>query len=549
MIIVLTAFGSCSKSGSEDNPPQVVVKQLTIKRWSVNGIANQDKYSDVGINPSIGYEFSTPIDKESAIGAITMKTPAGSMVPLKLTFLPGDTIVNISPGIPVEYLSLYDLMVSRDLKSTAGSKLQTPRIVKLLTSIDSSDKFPRVTDDELLTIIQRQTFNYFWGFAHPASGLARERDNSGDLVTTGGTGFGIMALIVGVERNFITRQQGLERVKKISDFLAMQADKFHGAFPHWLNGATGKVIPFSEKDNGADLVETSFLLQGLLSARQYFNRADASEVELRDSITNIYNAVEWSAFVPAGSTELFWHLSPSSEFVMNMPIKGWNEALITYVLAASSPTFAISKSVYENGWASNGAIKNGNSYYDVTLPLGPSQGGPLFFSHYSFLGLDPKGLTDEYADYEQQVKAHSRIHYKYALENPRKFFGYGPEVWGLTASDDNQVGYMAHSPTNDNSVVSPTAAVSSLPFTPEESMAAIRFYYFILGDRLFGQYGFMDAFSLENAWFSNSYLAIDQGPMIIMIENFRSRLLWNLFMSNPEVKSGLKKLGFSGPNI
>jgi hypothetical protein len=394
-----------------------------------------------------------------------------------------------------------------------------------------------------------QTFNYFWEFAHPASGLARERDNSGDLVTTGGTGFGIMALIVGVERNFITRLEGLERIKKISDFLTTKADKFHGAFPHWLNGATGKVIPFSEKDNGADLVETSFLLQGLLSARQYFNRADAGEVELRDSITSIYNAVEWSAFVPAGSNELFWHLSPSSEFVMNMPIKGWNEALITYVLAASSPTFAISKSVYENGWASNGAIKNGNSYYDVTLPLGPSQGGPLFFSHYSFLGLDPNGLTDQYADYEQQVKAHSTIHYKYALENPRNFFGYGPEVWGLTASDDNQVGYMAHSPTNDNSVVSPTAAVSSLPFTPEESMAAIRFYYFILGDRLFGQYGFMDAFSLENAWFSNSYLAIDQGPMIVMIENFRSGLLWNLFMSNPEVKSGLKKLGFSGPNI
>ncbi|HSB93783.1 MAG TPA: glucoamylase family protein, partial [Flavitalea sp.] len=533
VIVVATGFCGCSKSGSS-NEPVPVPKQLTVKHWAVGSIANQEKYQDVPVNSSIRYEFSTPLDKESATAGISLKSASGSSIPLAFTFLDGDSVLDISPSLPLDNLSLYDVELSTELKSKAGSRLQVPASISLLTSIDSSDKFPRVSDEELLTIIQRQTFNFFWDFGHAASGMARERDNSGDLVTTGGTGFGVMAMLVGIHRNFITRQEGVERVKKITDFLTSKADRFHGAFPHWLSGATGKVISFSENDNGADLVETSLLLQGLLTARQFFNGTDPVETALRNSITTIYNSVEWTAFVPAGSNELFWHLSPTSEFIMNMPVRGWNEALICYVLAASSPTYPISKAVYENGWASNGAIKNGNSYYDVTLPLGPSQGGPLFFSHYSFLGLDPTGLTDQYADYLQQVKAHSTIHYKYAQANPGRFFGYGPSVWGLTASDDNELAYLAHSPSNDDGVVAPTAAVSSIPFTPVQSMAAIRFYYYTLGDRLFGQYGFMDAFSLEDSWFSNSYLAIDQGPMIIMIENFRSGLLWDLFMSNPE---------------
>jgi hypothetical protein len=231
-----------------------------------------------------------------------------------------------------------------------------------------------------------------------------------------------------------------------------------------------------------------------------------------------------------------------------MQINGWNEALITYVLAASSTTHAIPKSVYDNGWAQNGAMKNGNSYFNIQLPLGPAYGGPLFFAHYSFLGINPTGLTDQYANYQTQNTNHALINFNYCKANPKGYYGYSDNCWGLTASDING-GYTASSPTNDVGVIAPTAAISSLPYTPTQSMQALRFFYYKLGDKIWGQYGFTDAFSLNDAWFADSYLAIDQGPIIVMIENYRSGLLWNLFMSCPEVKTGMKNLGFQGPNL
>ena len=192
-------------------------------------------------------------------------------------------------------------------------------------------------------------------------------------------------------------------------------------------------------------------------------------------------------------------------------------------------------------------MKNGNTYFGVKLPLGPNLGGPLFFAHYSFLGINPTNLTDAYAHYFEQNKAHTLINYKYCVNNQGSFNGYSSSVWGLTASDDNMQGYMAHSPSSDNGVISPTAAISSMSYTPDESMAALKFYYYKLGDKLFREYGFIDAFNLSDAWFSNSFLAIDQGPQIIMFENYRTGLLWNLFMSSPEIKTGMNKLGFQSP--
>lgn len=231
-----------------------------------------------------------------------------------------------------------------------------------------------------------------------------------------------------------------------------------------------------------------------------------------------------------------------------MPITGWNEALIVYVLAASSNTNAIPKIVYDNGWAQNGTMKNGNVYSGIQLPLGPAYGGPLFFAHYSFLGINPHDLTDVYANYWTQDTAHSKINYKYCAQNPNNFYGYSNACWGLTASDE-QNGYAAHSPTNDNGTISPTAAISSLPFTPAESMNALKFFYYTLGDKIWSNYGFIDAFNLQNLWFADSFLAIDQGPEIVMIENYRTGLLWNLFMSCPEIKSGMKNMGFSSPHL
>jgi hypothetical protein len=400
----------------------------------------------------------------------------------------------------------------------------------------------------LLDLIQQQTFRYFWDFGHPVSGMARERNTSGETVTTGGTGFGIMAIPVAINRNFITRTEGVSRVQKIVSFLKNTAPNFHGAFSHWMNGTTGAAVPFAPNDDGADLVETSFMMMGLLTARQYFSSADAAETTLRSDINSLWNAVEWDWFRQGGKNVLYWNWSPNSGWAVNVPVQGWNECLITYVLAASSTTHGITKAVYDSGYTRNGAMKNNNSYYNYTLPLGEPYGGPLFFEHYSFLGIDPNGLTDGYANYQTQTLNHTKINYEYCKANPKQYFGYSDSCWGLTASDIEN-GYSASSPTNDISVIAPTAAISSFPYTPTESMQALKFYYYVLGDKLWGEYGFKDAFSLQDIWFADSYLAIDEGPIIGMIENYRTGLLWNLFTSCPEIKSGMTNLGFNAPYL
>ncbi|HSC40101.1 MAG TPA: glucoamylase family protein, partial [Chitinophagaceae bacterium] len=464
------------------------------------------------------------------------------------TFDNHDSAVLVKPSGMLQPVTQYTVQVSTALQSQQKGSLQSAVTVTLVTGIDSTDKFPRVSDSVLLTMVQQQTFKYFWDFGHPVSGMARERNSSGDIVTTGGTGFGIMAMAVAVNRNFITRAAAVTRLTTIVDFLTNTATSYHGAFAHWINGATGATVPFSTNDNGADLVETSYLMAGLLTARQYFNTADAAETALRTKINNLWNKVEWDWFRQNNQTVLYWHWSPDKAWIMNVPIRGWNEALITYILAASSTTHTIDSGVYKSGWALNGSIRNGASSYGYALPLGPSLGGPLFFEHYSFLGINPNGLTDQYAAYQTQVTNHTLINYSYCKTNPNNYYGYSDSCWGLTASDVPN-GYAASSPTSDIGVIAPTAALSSFPYTPTQSMKALKFFYYKLGNKLWGQYGFYDAFSLKDTWFAGSTLAIDQGPIVVMIENYRSGLAWNLLMSCPEIKAGLLKLGFQSPNI
>lgn len=419
----------------------------------------------------------------------------------------------------------------------------------LAMSAQQKKKIPRqqLGDTALVTLVQQRTFNYFWKFAHPVSGLAPERTTTPDTVTIGGSGFGVMAILVGIERKFITRDEGLDRMLKIVNFL-LKADHYHGIWPHWMHGATGKTVPFSRRDDGGDLVESAFMWQGLLCVRQYFDRDVPKERELRDKIGWMWSEAEWSWYTQGGQDVLYWHWSPNQGWAMNHAVRGYNECLIAYVLAASSPTYPVSPRVYHQGWAVNNYFLNGRQYYGITLPLGFPYGGPLFFAHYSFLGLDPRGLKDQYADYWEQNKAHTLINRQYCIDNPKQFKGYGPDCWGLTASDNHEF-YNAHSPMNDLGVITPTAALSSFPYTPEYSMQAMRYFYDKLGDRLWGEYGFYDAFNETVNWFDYQYLAIDQGPIVVMIENYRSGLLWRLFMSCPEVKTGLRRLGFSSPSL
>jgi len=413
---------------------------------------------------------------------------------------------------------------------------------------------PNLSDSALLDVVQRQTFRYFWDFAHPISGMARERSNVSfgyghETVTIGGTGFGVMSVIVAVERKWINRDTAAKFLLRMVNFL-LKAESYHGVFPHWMDGATGKTIPFSRKDDGADLVETSYLFQGLLCVRQYFNADNKTERELRNRINWMWPDIEWNWFTNGGQEVLYWHWSPNNGWAMNFPVRGFNECLIMYILAASSPheRYQVSPAVYHRGWAESNFFKNGKEYYGIKLPLGFDYGGPLFFSHYSFLGLDPRGLKDRYADYWEQNRNHTLINREHCIRNPNQFKGYGENSWGLTASDTYN-GYAAHSPTEDLGTISPTAALSAFPYTPEYSMKALRHFYYDLGSKIWSEFGFVDAFNEAKNWYAKSYLAIDQGPIIVMIENYRTGLLWKLFMSCPEIKTGLKKLGFESPAL
>lgn len=548
-LFVILIFSCSKEKDPPNNPtPPPAVKTPYVINSTLNGAAYNTLVKGTNQRPQIKISFTEPI-KTTTSGAVALKDNASNSVSISTSFSNGDSVITITPTGALDYLTQYHLTINSALQSASGGAFSSAYSGSFITSLDSSRKFPAISDEELLTKVQQQTFKYFWDFGHPTSGLARERNNSGDMVTIGGSGFGVMAIIVGIHRGFITRAEGLARMQKIVGFLKDKAQIFHGAFSHWLNGNTGVVQSFSANDNGADLVETSFMIEGLFAVRQYFNGANADETALRNDINTIINRVEWNWFTQGGQDVLYWHWSPDKAWIMNHKIVGWNECLITYVLAASSTTYPISKDVYDKGWANNGAIKNGNNYYGTTLPLGENLGGPLFFAHYSFLGLKPKGLSDAYANYETQTTNHSLINYNYCKANPRGYYGYSDSVWGLTASDIKG-SYTASSPANDQSFIAPTAALSSMPYTPAESMAALKFFYYVLGDKLFKEYGFVDAFSLDvqknnGAWFADSFLAIDQGPIIVMIENHRSQLIWNLFMSAPEVRNGLTKLGFT----
>ena len=416
-----------------------------------------------------------------------------------------------------------------------------------------------ITNDTLYRRVQLNTFQYFWDGAEPTSGLARERfhvdgvypQNDKHVVTTGGGGFGVMAILVGIERGFITRQQGRERLERIVGFLE-KADRFHGAWPHWLDGETGRVKPFSRRDDGGDLVESAFLVQGLLCVRQYFREGSTPEKALAARIDTLWRDVEWDWY-RNGKNVLYWHWSPQHQWAMNFAVTGYNECLIMYVLAAASPTHGIPAEVYHEGWAKSGAIRSPNVKYGHPLILkhngAEEWGGPLFWAHYSYLGLDPRGLKDRYADYWALNRNHTLINRAWCVENPKGFKGYGPGSWGLTASYSVK-GYAGHKPGQDDlGVISPTAALSSMPYTPEYSAKAMRHWYTTLGERVFGPYGFYDAFSETEDWFPKRYLAIDQGPTVVMMENHRTGLLWKLFMSCPEVQAGLKKLGFESPAL
>ena len=417
-----------------------------------------------------------------------------------------------------------------------------------------------LTDNQLLDTVQYYSFQYFWDGAEPISGAARERyhtdniypSNDKNIVATGATGFGLMALISGIDRKYITQKEGVDRLEKILNFLE-NAERFHGAWPHWMIGETGKVKPFSRYDDGGDLVETAFIAQGLVCVKQYFKNGNAQEKRLAAKADKLWKEIDFDWY-RNGKNVLYWHWSPKNEWRMNFPVYGFNECLIMYVMAAASPTHGITKQVYDEGWAMNGKIKSPRSYQDINLQFfhqgNAPHGGPMFWSHYSFLGLNPNGLKDQYGDYGLETKNQALINYQWCVDNPLGYKGYGENSWGLTSSYSIK-GYAGHAPAKqkDLGVISPTAAVSSIVYTPEQSKAAMRHWYLNMKDKVWGKYGFFDAFSETANWYNKGYLGIDKGPEVVMLENYRSGLLWKLFMQDEDVKKGLNSLGFESPYL
>jgi hypothetical protein len=428
------------------------------------------------------------------------------------------------------------------------------------SAIVSATTLP-MTDEELLTMVQEACFRYYWDGAHPNAGMAIEITPGNDnLVALGASGFGIMALIAGVDRQFVTHDQGVERMQRILRFL-QKADRFHGVWPHFLDGRTGKTVPFfGPYDDGADLVETAFLMQGLLVARQYFDRDTAAEREIRDTVTQFWKDIEWSWFRKTPDSDfLYWHWSPDHGFAISHPLVGWNETMIVYLLAIASPTHPVPASMYYSGWAgqSDLAVRyrrnwgrttdgdhyvNGNTYYGVKLDVGVGSGAELFFTHFSFMGFDPRHKRDRYTNYFENNRNIARIHHAYSVANPLHRVGYGDGSWGRSAGVN--AGGGRPTPSGDNGTITPSAALSSMPYTPEESMTALRHFYRDLGGRLWGIYGFRDGFNETENWFEDVYMGLNQAPIVVMIENYRTGLIWHHFMANPEIGPALTAIGF-----
>jgi hypothetical protein len=425
----------------------------------------------------------------------------------------------------------------------------------------------KLGDDELLTMLQQACFRYYWEGADPHSGMTRE-NYPGDerIVATGASGFGIMALVVATERHFISREQALDRLLKIVGFLET-AQRYHGAWSHYMDGGTGKTMPvFGTFDNGGDLVETSFLMQGLLAARQYFRGPTEKEQSLHRRITQLWESVEWDWYREKPQSDfLYWHWSSQWAWQIHHPLIGFNEVMITYLLAMASPTHGVPADMYYSGWAGqsetalhyrggwSGAADgdhygNGHTYYGIKLDVGVGTGGPLFFTHYSYMGFDPHRLHDRFtSSYFKNNSDLANINRQYSIANPKHYAGYGPDAWGLTASD-GPMGYLPHAPDNqnDDGTLTLTGALASFPYTPEASMAAFKHFYRDLGAQLWDIYGPRDAYNPSQNWISNIYMGLNQAPITVMIENHRTGLVWKQFMSNPEIGTMLQKLAAVG---
>ena len=419
---------------------------------------------------------------------------------------------------------------------------------------------------QFLHDLQERTFHYFWDLTDHETGLVPDRAPTASFSSVAATGFGLTAYIVGVERDFISREEAATRVLNTLKFHyeAPQGEQvsgiigYKGFFYHFLDPATGHRF----KEVELSTIDTGLLMAGILSCQSYFNRPNATEKAIRELADKLYRRVEWDwALNDNGTLSMGWF--PEKGFIEHS-WQGYNEAMILLVLAIASPTHPIPAESWTK-WTKTYRWANFQGYEYVNF-------GPLFGHQYSHMYVDFRGIQDEYMrskgiDYFENSKRATLANRAYCIENPGGFIGYGPDLWGLTACDGpfngeketaigavQFAGYWARAAAineiRDDGTIAPTAAGGSLAFTPQESLAALMHMKNEYGDRLYGEYGFKDAFNLtypeQSGWFDKDYLGIDQGPILIQAENYRTELIWSIMKENPYIVEGLKKAGFTG---
>ncbi len=406
---------------------------------------------------------------------------------------------------------------------------------------------PPLTDEALLDSLQRTAFEYFWNEANPVNGLIRDRNQSWSPCSIAAQGFGFSAICIAIDHGWVTLEEGRARIRLAMDTLWNGAqgpeqynrNGYKGLFYHFLDYNSG----VRTWDSELSTIDTALLMAGVLDAQEYFTGADPLDGELRALADSLYLRVDWDFMRNFGAgIRMGW--KPETGFNTFGNWVGYNEAMILYILALGSPTHPVPTYTWTT-WTNN---YNWGTQYGYTYLIFP----PLFGHQYSHCWIDFRGIQDNYMrlkdiDYFENSRRATLAAREYCIANPFGHVGYGPNTWGLTASDDPG-GYLAHGAPpaqNDNGTITPTAAAGSIPFAPEVVVPALQNMYDAYGVMLWGKYGFKDAFNLGQFWWGTDYLGIDQGPIIIMIENYLNGAVWNRFMQNPYLQAGLAGAGFA----
>ncbi|MCL2649690.1 MAG: hypothetical protein FWD60_01535 [Candidatus Azobacteroides sp.] len=409
------------------------------------------------------------------------------------------------------------------------------------------------TPEAMRKILDKQArdyFDLFWSgeCSHPNSKMARiGTERAQGTVALAGSAYAVLSIPVAVERAWISKEEGIERLLHICRFLNT-AERFHGAWSHWMDGVTGKALPFNgNQQNSGDLVETSFMMMSLLTCGEYFNGNTTSEKEIKNLIDSFWNTIEWN-FYTNKEKVLYWSWDRDLGFAP-LKIQGPNEALPAYILALAAPAKnAITQDVYRSGWkGGNGYYNKGRTTYGYLFELGrESKGGPLFTSQHPFLWFNPFLMEDEYIDYWKFCINHAMINHHYCLYEAPKAYKYDENNWGLSACYGTpEKGYVGRSPSKDDGIICTTAAAGSIVFTPFYALQAMK--YMKSQSNLNGKYGLIDSYSPSENWNETRYLSISIFPVISMIENYKSGLIWKLAMQNEYIKKGLQLAGIHEP--